>query len=181
MRAYGHEIRNVLILACTEAEALWKRVLSANGAKGKKTRHYAVLSQALKLPAYSVNFPYYPWLQPVTPYERWGSTNSTTKDLPWYFAYNQVKHDRATNFSEATLERTFQALAGCFVMLCSEHGSDFALAGEAANRAFLRLIESPKWDPSEVYVPPYRTTLKSKNFLFRNSPVPQKTVLAVQN
>jgi hypothetical protein len=38
--AYGHEIRNVLILACTEVEALWKGVLSANGAKGESTKDY---------------------------------------------------------------------------------------------------------------------------------------------
>ena len=30
LKAYGHEIRNLLILACTEAEAYWRGVLVAN-------------------------------------------------------------------------------------------------------------------------------------------------------
>ena len=31
LSAYGHEIRNLLILACTEAEMHWRGILVANG------------------------------------------------------------------------------------------------------------------------------------------------------
>src|SRR6202000_970508 len=31
LRAYGHEIRNLLMLACTEVESQWRGVLLANG------------------------------------------------------------------------------------------------------------------------------------------------------
>ena len=144
----------------------WKGVLYANGAKGESTKDYVTLASAMKLADYKVDFSYYPWIEGMKPFEKWGSSSSTTKDLEWYFAYNQVKHDRDAHFSEATLRRTFQAVAGCFIMLCAQHGWDFALSDDDADRAFLRLVEAPEWHPSEVYVPPYDGVLKPKYYPF---------------
>lgn len=166
LKAFGHEIRNVLILLCTEVEAHWKCVLGANGAKGESTKEYVKLSGPLKLPEYRIDFPYYPWLQPIRPFENWRSSSSPSKSLPWYSAYNHVKHDREASFSEATLERAFQALAGCFVMLCAQYGWDFARKGAAADREFLRLLDAPTWSPSDVYVHPHGTTWKPKHYQF---------------
>jgi hypothetical protein len=163
-QVFGHEIRNVLILASTEVELHWKRILAANKAKGKNTHDYAKLALPMRLGEYCVDFPYYPWLQPVRPFEKWGPSKSPSKDLDWYAAYNAVKHDRETHFAEATLERAFRAVAASFVMLCGQHGWDFALRGNAALRAFLRLREAPKWDPSEIYVPPYNGRWRPKNY-----------------
>lgn len=36
LQAYGHEICDVLILACTEVEAQWKGIMKANGYKTEK-------------------------------------------------------------------------------------------------------------------------------------------------
>jgi hypothetical protein len=166
LKAFGHEIRNVLILASTEVEMYWKSVLSANGVKGESTKDYVKLSHAMKLMYYKVDFTYYPWFEPIQPFEKWGGSISPSKDLEWYDAYNQVKHNRDANFPEATLRRAFQAVAGCFVMLCAQHGWGFALRGDDADRAFIRLMDAPKWEPSEVYVPPYDTVLKPKHYTF---------------
>jgi hypothetical protein len=165
--SFGHEIRSMLILACTEAETHWKNVLEANGSEGESTKDYVKVANPLKLADYKVDFTFYPWFEPVQPFEKWGTTSATTKDIEWYFAYNQVKHNRDVNFSEATLRRAFHAVAACFVMLCAQHGWDFALRDEDADRAYLRLLEAPKWDPAEVYVPPYGRELKPKHYPFR--------------
>jgi hypothetical protein len=37
--AFGHEIRNILILGCTEVETQWKRILKENGIKKKVHEH----------------------------------------------------------------------------------------------------------------------------------------------
>jgi hypothetical protein len=141
-------------------------VLKANGTEGQNIKDYVKLSHPLKLPAYRIELPYYPWLPPVKPFDGWRPGDSTTS-LPWYSAYNKVKHHRETAFSQATLEHAFQALAGCFVMLCAEYGSDFALKGEAAKRAFFRVVAEPTWDPSELYVPPFKTgEWKQKSYRF---------------
>jgi hypothetical protein len=47
---YGHEICNLLILACTEVEVHWRGVLEANGRSGRfNTNTYVALQKAMKL------------------------------------------------------------------------------------------------------------------------------------
>jgi hypothetical protein len=153
--AFGHEIRNILILACTEAEAQWKGILKANGVEKKKTttNDYILLAEPMRLYEYKVELTYYPWLDPIVPFEGWRRMGSPTKDLGWYHAYNLVKHDREANFERATLRHALQAVAGCFVILCAQYGWDFASRGPEAFRAFFRLKGAPVWPPSEIYVP----------------------------
>jgi hypothetical protein len=100
--AYGHEIRNIIIIACTEIEAHWKNILRANGQKAESRREYVKLSPAMRLGEYRVALPWYPWLKPITPFENWMPTEKGKKQfLPWYDAYNAIKHDRENNFSKA--------------------------------------------------------------------------------
>jgi len=91
--------------------------------------------------------------QPNAPFENWKEdSKKPSQDLEWYAAYNAVKHDRETNFPQATLLRAFQAVTGLFVMLCAQHGWDIVLRGDDATGAFLRLIHAPRWDAPEIYV-----------------------------
>jgi len=153
--AFGHEIRNILILACTEVEAQWKGILKANGVTKEftTTNDYIKLANPMKLDEYKVDLTYYPWLPPIAPFEGWKPGGFPTKDLRWYHAYNQVKHDREANFEQATLGHALYAITGCFVMLCAQYGWDFALRGDEALRAFFHLTGAPAWPPSEIYVP----------------------------
>ena len=95
----------------------------------------------MKLAEYSVSFPFYPWLSPIKPFDNWNLNNKT---LAWYSAYNAVKHNREAEFSKGTLLHAFQAISGCFVLLCAQYGWEFAYKGEMADRAFLKLIDVPK-------------------------------------
>ena len=163
LQTYGHEIRNVLILACTELESQWKAILGAHKTPAENTTHYVKLCPAMKLAKYAVDFPYYPWMSECRPFDGW---KNGTKDLSWYGAYNNVKHNRDDNFPQASLNNAFQALAGFFVMLCAQYGWDFALTGDAASRAFFRLKAYPEWSLSEYYVPPYIGTLRERKYSF---------------
>jgi hypothetical protein len=109
----------------------------------------------MKLEEYEIQLPYYPWIDPVRPFENWVPSDCPSKGLGWYAAYNNVKHDRETNFSEATLLHAIRAVTGCFVMLCAQYGWGFALRGDAALRSFFRLTKAPRWEPADIYVPPY--------------------------
>lgn len=122
--AYGHDIRNLLILACTEVEAQWVGILNANGYKQKSltTNDYVKLVRAMRLNEYEVGFPYFPDLEPIKPFGRWSETGKPTQDLQWYAAYNAVKHDRESNFYQATLRNTIEAIAACYVMLVAQYG-----------------------------------------------------------
>jgi hypothetical protein len=102
--AYGHQIRNIIILACTEVEAQWKNILEANGQRGESRTNYVKLALAMKLGEYRVALPWYPWLDPIAPFENWVPTAPGIKQfLPWYGAYNDIKHDREKNFAQAKL------------------------------------------------------------------------------
>lgn len=163
LQTYGHEIRNVLILACTELESQWKTILGAHKAPADNTTHYVKLCSAMKLAEYAVEFPYYPWMDECRPFQGW---QRGTKDLPWYGAYNSVKHNRDDHFSQASLDNAFRALSGFFIMLCAQYGWDFALTGDAAARAFFRLKASPQWSLRESYVPAYVGALRERRYSF---------------
>jgi hypothetical protein len=89
--SFGHEIRNLLILACTEVETHWRGVLQDNEACPERptTQDYVRSSSAMKLPEYAVAYPNYPWLSPFRPFGRW-SGSAPTEEIEWYDAYNSV-------------------------------------------------------------------------------------------
>ena len=72
--AYGHQIRNVTILACTKVEAHLKNILAANSLTGETRRDYVRLSAPMKLGAYRVKIRWYPWLEAIAPFEGWVET-----------------------------------------------------------------------------------------------------------
>lgn len=167
---YGHAIRNIIIIACTEVEAYWKNILLANGVSAKKAKnrdHYVKLSPAMKLDAYRVSLPWYPWLDPIAPFKKWTIPDKGQKQcLPWYDAYNAIKHDRERKFANAKLIHAISSVTACFVMLCAQYGNDFVKTGAAAESVFFRLVEAPKWAPSEIYVPAFDMAEKERNYLF---------------
>jgi hypothetical protein len=77
------------------------------------------------------------------------TSSSPTQSLPWYQAYNNVKHDREAHFKEATLVNALRSVAACAVMLAAQFGI------EALNRHRLRNLfefrERPQWEPAEWY------------------------------
>ena len=151
---YGHEIRNLLILACTEVEAQCKNIMAVNGKpNANSTKSYAELAPAMKLGEYYVTLNWYPWLDPIAPFRGWEPGDRSTQSLPWYNAYNHVKHDRESHFSEAKLHNAIYAVTGSFVMLCAQYGWDFALRDQEGDRAFFKLTGAPTWSAEEIYVP----------------------------
>ena len=152
---YGHEIRNLLILACTEVEAHWRAVLRANGITRERltTADYVQLQDAMKLGEYTLAFNYFPWLKPVSPFKRWGTTGSPTKELAWYDAYNAVKHDREDNFARATLSHALQAVAACAIMMFAQAGKHSSKRRDAGGEGFFTISSAPRWNFTEVYTP----------------------------
>jgi hypothetical protein len=157
--AFGHDIRNLLILACTEAESHWRGVLVANGINKDRfnTTDYVALKDAMRLNEYAVDFPNYPWLPPIKPFADWGSTGRPTQELTWYDAYNAVKHNRETEFERATLGHAFAAVTACVIMMAAQFGLSVGLGQQSELQAFFRLAAAPTWPLSEVYIYPYDT------------------------
>jgi len=151
LAAYGHEIRNLLILTCTEVESHWRSILKANkvNIRNYSTSDYLLLKDAMKLGDYSITFNLYPWLPPLAPFENWGISGSPTKDIPWYDAYNAVKHHREENFARGTLEATLNAVAACAIMVCAQFGNDNPIR---SMNGLIGLRKAPTWYFPEFYI-----------------------------
>jgi len=150
---YGHEIRNLLILAATEVETHWRGVLVANGCGVSKmtTVDYVRLLGPMKLDAYEVSFPNFPWLPAVRPFENWTS-DAPTQSLGWYAAYNGVKHNREHEFERANLGNAFLAVSAVVVMLAAQFSRSIGLGGHSDLSAYFRFSKRPTWEPAELYI-----------------------------
>lgn len=164
---YGHETRNLLILACTEVEMLWRSVLAANGIDGRLTTNtYVKLYDAMKLGEYTFSLSHYPWVGQVRPFENWLQGSGPTTGLPWYDAYNAVKHDRESNFGRATLECAIQALTAIAAMLVAIFGTNALRARIGDLESFFVQPESPQWHPTEMYINKYGRPLVPVRYAF---------------
>lgn len=152
---YGHEIRNLLILAATEVESHWRGVLLANGVTRSKdkfsTNDYVQLLRPMRLDSYAIGFTAFPWLTPLRPFHGW-DTGTPTTSLPWYDAYNAAKHGRENAFHRANLAHAMEAVAASVVMLAAQFTQSGGLSGNGNLKTFYRFTEVPSWDPGELYV-----------------------------
>lgn len=119
LQAYGHRIRELLILACTEVENSWVSYfrLANQPCSRLSTNDYIKLNEALRLFEYQVSFKNHPFNIPMRPFGSWNASNPTSS-LPWYNAYNKTKHNKTESFSCATLDYCFHAIAANIVMFC---------------------------------------------------------------
>lgn len=155
--AFGHETRQLLIIAATEVEASWRSILVANGYQSGatdlrlSTNDYAKLADPLKLREWALQLNAYPDAGEFAPFATWDVTRPT-KSLAWYDAYNSVKHDRDTSFAAGNVRAAITAVSAAYILVLAQFG-------EVDNRHFLgldefRRVRVPKFALSESYVPP---------------------------
>jgi hypothetical protein len=160
LRAYSHKTRELLILACTEAENTWKhymRLAAAAPAAASEftTKDYVKLLQSLFLSEFKVALKPYSTVASFRPFLGWDAA-APTKSLSWYDAYNKTKHDRSTHFAEATFQNCLTAVGANLVLFCARF-SPFPLfqsagtLGTLVNHLFE--IELVDCDPATFYVP----------------------------
>jgi len=157
LEVYGHDIRNLLILACTEVEAHWRGVLTANGQVLNRptVSEYVKLCRPMRLSEYAVSIAAFPWLEPIAPFKGWGTTDKPAKELPWWRAHNLAKHDRDNHFAAATLKCALEAVCANVIMAVAQYGLERALGDGSLLIANYVLPEAPIWAPNEIYTPAY--------------------------
>ena len=156
-RAYGHSIRNLLILACTEVETHWRGILVSNNfIKDQYNTHdYVRLQATMRLGDYSIGFPSFPWLAAFSPFAIWGRTGKPSQEIGWYAAYNAVKHNRENEFTRATLRNVFEAVSACVIMMVAQFGSIVGLGQNTELSSYFLISSSPVWQLSNVYLPSF--------------------------
>jgi hypothetical protein len=83
-------------------------------------RDYRKTSRPLLLDGYKVRLRGHPDLPLLHPFGAWAAGSTT--ELPWYVAYNEVKHDRVKHFWRATVEHMLNAMAGVHVLVTAQFG-----------------------------------------------------------
>ena len=165
LNVYGHEIRNLLVISCTEVESHWKAILRENNQLPSRasTRDYVKLLTPLKLDEYSISLPLYPGIPVISPFSKWNNTNPT-QSLDWYDAYNKTKHDRETDFNQATLLNTITAITACAIMVLAQFGKRNSWDDYLGE--FFQLHQIPKWLPEEMYMRTSNQKFSSINYPF---------------
>jgi hypothetical protein len=124
---FGHELRQLLILACNEVESAWQAVLEHNEYSSKSrwtTDDYVQLLEPLKLAEYTLELTLYPSYGDVRPFLAWTRIGGATKSLPWYAAYNLTKHNRERALCVASLDHVISAIAAAVIMIEAQFGPE---------------------------------------------------------
>lgn len=127
LQCYSYRIHELLTRTCIEIEANCKAILAENGyikTKNLTMPDYRKLNVTHRLSSYQVKLPLWHGTQDIrAPFSSW----SSGCELPWYQAYNKVKHDRHQEFEQANLDHLLNAVCGLVVMLASQfHTHDFS-------------------------------------------------------
>jgi hypothetical protein len=128
LKTFSFKNYELLIQVCMEVEANFKAILTENiynpvSKKGEvreekdwNINDYKKINRTHHLDEYIVEFPIWRGkYNKYTPFENWKN-----KPLPWYKAYNDVKHNRVEKFELASFENLLAAFAGLFVLLSSQ-------------------------------------------------------------
>lgn len=152
---YGHKIRELLTISCTEVEYLLLQILKDNGYQSSRfsTNDYVKVLPVLKLNEYSVELKMHPSMGNFSPFKVWDASNPT-QSLSWYAAYNSAKHDRGGNFHFATLGATINAIAAIHILLEAQYGSKlFDKPMSSDYESCFQTINEPVWGCNEVFSP----------------------------
>lgn len=156
--AYGHKIREILLLACMEVESSWSAVLKENGySTGGRftTNDYVKLSGPMLLDGYTLSPQSYPSFPAFAPFKDWTASNPTTS-LSWYDAYNKTKHDREGNLNVGTLDNAVRSVGAAVVMFHAQFGSNFGTGDQKSPliRNIFRIVTKDlKKYEKEFYIP----------------------------
>jgi len=111
------------------------------------TRDYVRLKKVLRLAEFEVSLSHYPWLQSFSPFRDWNDAQPT-KSLKWYDSYNKIKHNRETEFQEAKLLHSINAIIAVHILLVSQFGN------WGTYNPYFKLSKEPLWPREELYIAP---------------------------
>lgn len=158
---FSHEVRELLLLACIDVETSFRSIFSLSVAGTTEetrlsTADYFRICEPFYLREFEARLRHFPSLPNFRPFLEWDAARPTAS-LPWFSAYNAIKHNREGSLDQATLGACLNALAAAAILYCAQfsipstddwvHEPSYVL-----NRWFaIDLIDA---DPATFYVPP---------------------------
>jgi hypothetical protein len=156
--AYGHTIKNLLVLSCIEIEAHLQAIMIANNIRpaGRfyTTVDYVKLKDVLQLDKYSVSFNFYKDINDITPFNNWNSL-SPTASIPWYESYNKIKHDGDAAFNHASLQNVISAISAIVILMYAQFGKNIPYWKEEIG-LFFDVKNTCSWTIDDFLLPPFK-------------------------
>ncbi|MBQ8436420.1 MAG: hypothetical protein IJX20_02085 [Alphaproteobacteria bacterium] len=121
LKSYSHKIRELLFLACSDMESTLKKYQFG---KNERMKNYIEILKYVDLTKYKISLVGYANPYKCSPFENW-NVDEPAKSLPWYDAYNKLKHDREKNFYLATLENCINAIAANLILFAVRYSPMF--------------------------------------------------------
>lgn len=152
---YGHRIRELLTISCSEVEYLFLQVLKDNGYFSPRysTNDYVKILPLLKLNEYRAELYMHPAMGTFSPFKDWNA-QKPTESLSWYSSYNAAKHDRGGNFHQATLGAVINAISAVHILLEAQYGHRlFESPLYSTYESCFQTVERPTWDCCEMVSP----------------------------
>jgi hypothetical protein len=164
---YSHRVYELFLRTCTECEAVWKDCLICLNRATPETklnlRNYRSLEPTLRLDGFGVGCTLWsPKTFWVWPFRNW-MTASTA--LPWYAAYNKVKHSRAAHFAEANLQNLNSSISALFLILWRLNLADFASQSITQDGTTTWLFDSSPFiliAPEDHFIDPWPASTSDK-------------------
>jgi len=120
LNCYSYRIHELLIRTCIEIEANCKAILTENGYTKNSylnMRDYKKINFSHRLSSYEIALPLWKGTHKIRkPFSGWTSGSS----LAWYDAYNATKHDRHTDFIQASFDNLIESACGLTAILSSQ-------------------------------------------------------------
>lgn len=116
---FSHRTYELLLRVATEFEANCKGILNANGYNPNRNlniQDYHKINAIMKLDEFKINTHLWYPDKTLKPLNEWSQGHT----LSWYQAYNHSKHNRFTNFQEASLENVFVGICSLVVILAAQ-------------------------------------------------------------
>ena len=151
---YGTQFEKIIYQACVGIESLFNKILSDNGHRSRDAgmTTFVKLRAWLCVQEYTLEVVHYPWLPDLHPFKDWHASHPS-RTLPWFNAYNALKHDRQNNRSLASLENSLNATAAHYVMTFAVFGGQM-FPGYLSDQFFFHFRGRPTWTEDDWYAPP---------------------------
>src|ERR1700677_321783 len=108
----------------------------------------------MRLKEWAVALKDYPGLGQFSPFDQWDQLKAT-KSLPWYNAYNAVKHHREERFNFASLGHLIDAAAALHILQSAQFGPEMYHRFFGNERSPFYTIKHPVHELSDMYVPDF--------------------------
>lgn len=161
---FGHELRSLLILACTEVESSWKAILEAHNCRKSNltTKEYFKLKDVMRLGDWSLRLESHRNWGSIEPFATWSAIDGkTTSSIPWYNAYNDTKHNREKSLRHASLRHVIDAVGAAYILSLAQFGGPVSLEDVfemplARVPKVFEVTNMPQWTAAEEYIAPIR-------------------------